>query len=258
MSSPSLVAPAFVTLIEKLVMSAISANTRKGSFDLRLELVFLCITPYTSLTPRNYSAGNESLEPKPLVSGSIPMEFQDSVNRATELTESFDKTNVIQYSNQAVLILESLLNRIGETHPDRHYALFHLALVLCRRVEIQVSRKCIEPLLVLHRILSRCVFLARQAVSITPPGLDTKIEYLGQLGHTVTLWSTALSCCWSEKDVLDLVAEMKADHDTPSEEKISGFVSAALMASALSTAFGVTQNSKYREEGRAVYRYTLK
>ena len=172
----------------------------------------------------------------------------------------FEKTGDIRHTDQAVSILESHLERTPDN--DRHYILFTLSLTLCRRVEIQLSKKSTETLLDLHLILTRCVFLLRRAVNLSPPVLDVKIKYLCQLGHTATLWSTTLSSRWPEHDVLELLARLKASNQEnvsdPEAEKITGFVSAVIMASTLSTAFGATKNPAYRNEGREMYRRTLR
>jgi hypothetical protein len=183
-----------------------------------------------------------------------------SVDRANALTAAFEKTGDIQHSNQAVSLLESFLERTSDNDPDRHYLLFNLALTLCHRVEIQVSKQLIETLLELHRTLTRCLFLLRQAVNASPNALDVKIQYLGQLGHTATLWSTLLSSRWSDRDVLALLTQLRVERDAvddPTTENTAGFVLAVIMASTLSTAFGLTQNPAHRKEGREVYRRTL-
>lgn len=188
-------------------------------------------------------------------------ESLDSVERATALTAEFEKTGNIENSDEAILILESLLKRTPENHPDRHYILFNGAITLCRRVEIQVSRQSTETLLDLHRALGRCVFLLRQAVNVSPSAFDVKVQYLGQLGHTAALWSTILSSRWPAHDVLALLAQLQAERDAPdasTKDKITGFVSAVIMASTFSTAFGVTQDPTYRSEGREIYRRLLK
>ena len=184
----------------------------------------------------------------------------DSVDRAKALTAAFEETDDIQYSDQAISILESLLEPTSGNDPDHHFLLFHLSLTLCRRVEIQLSKKRTETMVDLHRALTRCLFLLRQAVNASPAEFDVKVQYLAQLGHTASLWSTLLSSSWSAPDVLALYAHLQEERnaaDDPSVEKTTGFVSAVIMASTLSTAFGLTQLREYRDEGREVYRHTL-
>ncbi|KJA22418.1 hypothetical protein HYPSUDRAFT_67092 [Hypholoma sublateritium FD-334 SS-4] len=181
--------------------------------------------------------------------------------QAKALMAEFEKTGDIRLTNQAVSILQSYLDLERTPDNDRHYILFTLSLTLCRRVEIQLSNQSTETLLDLHLILTRCVFLLRQAVNLSPPAIDVKIKYLCQLGHTATLWSTTLSSRWPDHDVLELLAKLKAEQDDTSDpmaEKITGFVSAVVMASTLSTAFGATKNPEYRNEGRVMYRRTLR
>lgn len=184
----------------------------------------------------------------------------DSVDHAKILTAAFEETDDIQHSDQAISILESFLERTSENDPDRHFILFHLSLTLCRRVEIQLSKKRTETLVDLHRALTRCLFLLRQAVNVSPATFDVKVQYLAQLGHIASLWSTLLSSSWSAPDVLALCARLQEERnaaDDPTVEKTTGFVSAVITASTLSTAFGLTQLQKYRDEGREVYRHTL-
>ena len=216
----------------------------------------------SSLSTALESTSNKDLDPT-LASGTegISPESLDSVERANKLTAAFSRTHDIQHSDQAILVLESLLDRTPNNHPDRHYILYNLALTLSRRVEIQVSEKSTETLLDLHRVLTRVVFLLRQAVSVSPAAFDLKIQYLGQLGHTATLWSTVLSSLWTVDEVLALLAKLKEERDIaehPTSRRITGFVAEVIMASTLSTAFGVTQDPAYRNEGREVYRHTLR
>lgn len=183
------------------------------------------------------------------------------VDSANTLTAKFEKTHDIQHSNQAILILESFLNRLSDNDPDRHYILFNLALTHRRRVEIQMIENSIETLLDQHRTLTRSLFLLRQAVNVSPAAFEIKIQYLGQMGHTATLWSTILSSDCPAGDVLALLAHLKKDPNTaddPIAEKNTGFLSSIIMASAHTTAFGLTQDPVYRKEGREVYRHTLK
>lgn len=183
-----------------------------------------------------------------------------SVDRASALTATFEKTVDIQYSDQAISTLKSSLKSISDNDPDRHYLLFNLALTHCRRVEIQVSDKgkLIETMLDLHLSLKRGLLLLQQAINLSPASSDVKLQYFAQVGHATTLWSTILSTRWSAQNVLALLDHLRTEHDDPDAEKISGFLSSVIMASALSTAFGVTQNPAYRAEGRGVYRHTLK
>ena len=183
------------------------------------------------------------------------------MDRATALTAEFEKTHDTQHSDQAISILESILVHTPENDPDRHYILFNLALTICRRVEIQVSKKSTETLLDLHRALTRSFSLVRRAVNASPASFDVKIQYFSQLGHTATLWSTILSSRWTADDVLALLDQLKEDRDAKDDHstyKITGFLSEVLMASTLSTAFGATQNPVYRNRGREVYRHILR
>jgi hypothetical protein len=189
-------------------------------------------------------------------------EMIEVFKKANTLTAEFEKTEDINQSNQAILILESLLEKITPSDPGRHYVLLNLALTLRRRAEIQLSKRPLETLLELHRVLKRCLFLFRKAVSVSPASLDVKIRYLSEIGRTATLWSTLLSSHWSNQPgyVLALLAELREDRDAPydpSVDKLGGFVFAVIMASTLSTAYGVTKQQAYRTEGREVYRHTL-
>jgi hypothetical protein len=181
------------------------------------------------------------------------------------LTAKFEETGDIKYSDQATSLLESCIPATPgpeKDDPDRHYLLLNLALTLRRRVEIQVSGKPVESLLALHLALTRCLLLLRQAAAVSPSTFNVRTQYLGQLGHTATLWSTTLSSVWSSQEVLALLDHLKAElavaKDLPPEERITEFVPAVVMASTLSTAWGLTRKTVYRDEGREVYRHTLK
>ncbi|KAJ7673486.1 CHAT domain-containing protein [Mycena rosella] len=71
---------------------------------------------------------------------------------------------------------------------------------------------------------------------------------------------TTLSSLWTSQDVRDLLDHLKAERiaeDRPATERITGFVAAVITASTLSTAWGITRDPIYRNEGREVYRHTL-
>jgi hypothetical protein len=191
----------------------------------------------------------------------ISLSIANGVARASELTAEFEKTGDIKHSDEAISLLQALISASAEDDPGRHHLVFHLAFTLFRRVEIQVSSGSKETLLQLHLTLSRALFLFRQAVNTSPPSLDTKIKYCAQIGHTASLWSTVLSSRWPDHQVLELLEQLKMEESAPADpaaEKLTGFVAAVIMASTLSTAFGVTQNSSYREQGREMYRNTLR
>lgn len=183
------------------------------------------------------------------------------MDRANRSTAAFEQTGDIQHSNQAVLNLESCLERTFDTDPDRPYLLLNLALTLRRRVEIQVSGNPTESLLDLHRSQVRCLLLLQKAVAVSPAAFDVKIQYLGELGHTGALWSTILSSQWTAQDVLLLLDHLKGEQAAEQQlpgGKLTGFVAAVISASTLSTAWGLTRDPVYRNASRDVYRHTLR
>ncbi|KAJ7117247.1 CHAT domain-containing protein [Mycena crocata] len=184
----------------------------------------------------------------------VPPGSRTIIEDAQRATAQFEETGDIQHSNNAIRILRS---NIEDTDPTRHHLLYTLALTLRRRVEIQMmSGKSIETLVEMHCTLEECLLLLRQAVSTSPAALDIKIKYLGQLGHTATLWSTILSTQWPNEQVLALLAKLKAERDAT--QNTIQFFPAVILASTLSTSFGHTKDPVYLEEGREVYRHLLK
>ncbi|RXW24376.1 hypothetical protein EST38_g1467 [Candolleomyces aberdarensis] len=246
----------FAKLIENTAVFAmrVYGGTEKGCLSTALNPAAAAATVAPTSTADEVETDDNSIEGKSL-------SIVDGIARASELTDVFEKTGDIQHSDEAVSLLQSLIDASAEDDSERHHLLFHLALTLCRRVEIQVSSGSKETLLLLHLTLSRALFLLRQAVNTSPPSLDTKIKYCAQIGHTATLWSTVLSSRWPGHQVLELLEQLKLEESVPADpgaDKLTGFVSAVIMASTLSTAFGVTQNSSYREQGRDMYRNTLR
>jgi len=259
MASPSIVSPTFIKLIENT--AAFAMQVYIGAADTRCVYMFITVSLMSDVIASLSTALESTSQDLPSGTYKNSPDSLDTVDRANALTAEFEKTRDIQHSNQAIFILESFLNRVPDNDPDRHYILFNLALTHCRRVEIQMTEISIETLVDLHRALTRSFFLLWQAVNISPAAFEVKIQYLGQLGHTATLWSTILNSRWPAGDVLALLARLKEERDTPSDpaaEKITGIVAAIVMASTQSTAFGVTQNPVYRKEGREMYRHTLK
>ncbi|KAL0066445.1 hypothetical protein AAF712_006487 [Marasmius tenuissimus] len=181
-----------------------------------------------------------------------PADVSQSVQRAKETMELFESSYDIKYCNDAISILETHLDHTSANAMGRHVLLYNLALMLCHRVEIQVSRGPIEPLVVLDRVLMHSVFRLREAVAASPDDLEVKIRYLGQLGRTGSRWSTLLSTPWQAQDVLAFV-------QTQDENKgqLAGIFPAIIRASTLSSAYSVTKEAHYRMEGRQVYRQIL-
>ncbi|KAJ8079110.1 hypothetical protein PM082_013397 [Marasmius tenuissimus] len=163
----------------------------------------------------------------------------------------FESSHDIGDCNNAISVLETHLNCTSTDATSRHHLLFNLALILCRRVEIQVSKGPIESLVDLDQVLTRSVFLLHEAVAVSP-NLEVKIQYLRQLGRTGSRWSTLLSTSWQAKDVLALV-------QTQYERKgqLTGIIQAIIRASTLSLAYSVTKEVRYRTEGRQAYRHIL-